>query len=199
MAVKKNYDKYNMFASSSNTEEDEKEDNVSVAARIFERRRQALKQDGASSTESGMSPAEIFKKRKEYLKTATQRTPEQTDILRADREEARKLSQKLSVSPNKKLYATPDQQPQNAGSPFAPIRQTPEQKSQVEEYARQLAEKTKQEKQAKQKREQEQQETKRILDKTGFQDGYQFKRYVDLPNEPDFAETIDKAKNNDPS
>lgn len=199
MAVKKNYDKYNMFASSSNTEEDENEDNVSVAARIFERRRQALKQDGATSTESGMSPAEIFKKRKEYLKTATQRTPEQTDILRADREEARKLSQKLSVSPNKKLYATPDQQPQNAGSPFAPIRQTPEQKSQIEEYARQLAEKTKQEKQAKQKREQEQQETKRILDKTGFQDGYQFKRYVDLPNETDFAETIDKAKNNDPS
>lgn len=190
MAVKKNYDKYNMFASSSNTEEDEKEDNVSVAARIFERRRQALKQDGASSTESGMSPAEIFKKRKEYLKTATQRTPEQTDILRADREEARKLSQKLSVSPNKKLYATPDQQPQNAGSPFAPIRQTPEQKSQVEEYARQLAEKTKQEKQAKQKREQEQQETKRILDKTGFQDGYQFKRYSDLDHEPDFEEWV---------
>ena len=97
MAVKKNYDKYNMFASSSNTEEDEKEDNVSVAARIFERRRQALKQDGATSTESGMSPAEIFKKRKEYLKTATQRTPEQTDILRADREEARKLSQRQSI------------------------------------------------------------------------------------------------------
>lgn len=194
MAVKKNYDKYNMFASSSNTEEDEKEDNVSVAARIFERRRQALKQDGATSTESGMSPAEIFKKRKEYLKTATQRTPEQTDILRADREEARKLSQKLSVSPNKKLYATPDQQPQNAGSPFAPIRQTPEQKSQIEEYARQLAEKTKQEKQAKQKREQEQQETKRILDKTGFQDGYQFKRYVDVNKEPDFNENVQAGK-----
>lgn len=183
-----------MFASSSNTEEDEKEDNVSVAARIFERRRQALKQDGATSTESGMSPAEIFKKRKEYLKTATQRTPEQTDILRADREEARKLSQKLSVSPNKKLYATPDQQPQNAGSPFAPIRQTPEQKSQIEEYARQLAEKTKQEKQAKQKREQEQQETKRILDKTGFQDGYQFKRYVDVNKEPDFNENVQAGK-----
>lgn len=194
MAVKKNYDKYNMFASSSNTEEDEKEDNVSVAARIFERRRQALKQDDATSTESGMSPAEIFKKRKEYLKTATQRTPEQTDILRADREEARKLSQKLSVSPNKKLYATPDQQPQNAGSPFAPIRQTPEQKSQIEEYARQLAEKTKQEKQAKQKREQEQQETKRILDKTGFQDGYQFKRYVDVNKEPDFNENVQAGK-----
>lgn len=199
MATKKNYDKYNMFASSSNTDEDKKKENVSVAARIFERRRQALKQDGATSTESGMSPAEVFSRRREYLKTVTQRTPEQTDILKADREEARKLAQKLSASPNNKLSATPEQKLKNAGSPFAPIRQTPEQKAKVEEYTKYLAEKTKQERQRKQKREQEQQETKRILDKIGYQDGYQFKRYADLPNEPDFAKTVEKAKANVPS
>lgn len=42
MATKKNYDKYNMFSSSAKKEEKEKTENRSVAARIFERRGQAL-------------------------------------------------------------------------------------------------------------------------------------------------------------
>lgn len=90
MAVKKSYDKYNMFSSSTQKEDDEKQKNTSVAARIFERRGQALKQDGATSSDYGMSPAEVFRRRKDLLKTATQRTPEQTDILRSDREQAAK-------------------------------------------------------------------------------------------------------------
>lgn len=87
MATKKNYDKYNMFTSSAKKEE-EKPENRSVAARIFERRGQALKQEGTTSPDYGVSPAEVFRQRKELLKTATQRTPEQTDILRSDREQA---------------------------------------------------------------------------------------------------------------
>lgn len=90
MATKKNYDKYNMFSSSAKKEEKEKAENRSVAARIFERRGQALKQEGTTSPDYGMSPAEVFRQRKELLKTATQRTPEQTDILRSDREQAAK-------------------------------------------------------------------------------------------------------------
>ena len=90
MATKKNYDKYNMFSSSAKKEEEEKPENRSVAARIFERRGQALKQEGTTSPDYGMSPAEVFRQRKELLKTATQRTPEQTDILRSDREQAAK-------------------------------------------------------------------------------------------------------------
>ena len=88
MAVKKSYDKYNMFSSSTQKEDDEKQKNTSVAARIFERRGQALKQDGTTSSDYGMSPAEVFRRRKDLLKTATQRTPEQADILRSDREQA---------------------------------------------------------------------------------------------------------------
>lgn len=145
--------------------------------------------------------AEREREQQEQLKQAVQQdhSKEKTDFFRADREEARKLAQKLSASPNNKLSATPEQKLKNAGSPFAPIRQTPEQKAKVEEYTKYLAEKTKQERQRKQKREQEQQETKRILDKIGYQDGYQFKRYADLPNEPDFAQTVEKAKANVPS
>ncbi|RGO76560.1 hypothetical protein DXB04_29580 [Enterocloster bolteae] len=141
------------------------------------------------------------REQQEQLKQAVQQdhSKEKSDFFRADREQARKIAQRLDASPNKKLYATLDQKPKNAGSPFAPIRQTPEQKVKVEEYTKYLAEKTKQERQQKQKREQEQQETKRILDKVGYQDGYQFKRYIDLPNEPDFAQTVEKAKANDPS
>lgn len=90
MATKKNYDRYNMFSSSAKKEEEEKPENRSVAARIFERRGQALKQEGTTSPDYGMSPAEVFRQRKELLKTATQRTPEQTDILRSDREQAAK-------------------------------------------------------------------------------------------------------------
>ena len=90
MATKKNYDRYNMFSSSAKKEEGEKPENRSVAARIFERRGQALKQEGTTSPDYGMSPAEVFRQRKELLKTATQRTPEQTDILRSDREQAAK-------------------------------------------------------------------------------------------------------------
>ena len=49
MATKKNYDRYNMFSSSAKKEEEEKPENRSVAARIFERRGQALKQEGTTS------------------------------------------------------------------------------------------------------------------------------------------------------
>lgn len=141
------------------------------------------------------------REQQEKLKQAVQQdhSKEKSDFFRADREQARKMAQRLDASPNKKMYETLDHKPKNAGSPFAPIRQTPEQKVKVEEYTKYLAEKTKQERQQKQKREQEQQETKRILDKVGYQDGYQFKRYIDLPNEPDFAQTVEKAKANDPS
>ena len=141
------------------------------------------------------------REQQEQLKQAVQQdhSKEKSDFFRADREQARKMAQRLDASPNKKMYETLDHKPKNAGSPFAPIRQTPEQKVKVEEYTKYLAEKTKQERQQKQKREQEQQETKRILDKVGYQDGYQFKRYIDLPNEPDFAKTVEKAKANDPS
>lgn len=141
------------------------------------------------------------REQQEQLKQAVQQdhSKEKSDFFRADREQARKMAQRLDASPNKKMYETLDHKPKNAGSPFAPIRQTPEQKVKVEEYTKYLAEKTKQERQQKQKREQEQQETKRILDKVGYQDGYQFKRYIDLSNEPDFAQTVEKAKANDPS
>ena len=87
MATKKNYDKYNMFSSSAKKEDGKPEDK-SIAARIFERRGQGLKQEGTTLPNYGMSPAEVFRQRKELLKTATQRTPEQTDILKADREQA---------------------------------------------------------------------------------------------------------------
>lgn len=97
MATKKNYDKYNMFSSSAKKEDGKPEDK-SIAARIFERRGQGLKQEGTTSPNYGMSPAEVFRQRKELLKTATQRTPEQTDILKADREQAAKDYAKQRLS-----------------------------------------------------------------------------------------------------
>ena len=84
MSTRKNYDRYNMTISS--LKEDGEEEKVSAAARIFERRRQAINQEGDVSEDTGMSPVEIFRRRRERLGAATQKIPKQMDGERSDKE-----------------------------------------------------------------------------------------------------------------
>lgn len=114
-----------------------------------------------------------------------------SDFFRADREQAIKEYARLpqNRTPILPSYLTGNHE--SNGTPYAPVLQDKTSRQTIETNTRNAIASRK-------KREQEQQETKRILDKVGYQDGYQFKRYIDLPNEPDFAQTVEKAKSNEP-
>lgn len=134
------------------------------------------------------------REQQEQLKQAVQQdhSKEKSDFFRADREQAIKEYARLpqNRTPILSSYLTGNHE--SNGTPYAPVLQDKTSRQTIETNTRNAIASRK-------KREQEQQETKRILDKVGYQDGYQFKRYIDLPNEPDFAQTVEKAKSNEPS
>lgn len=223
MATKKNYDKYNMFSSSAKKEDGKPEDK-SIAARIFERRGQGLKQEGTTSPNYGMSPAEVFRQRKELLKTATQRTPEQTDILKADREQAARDYAKQRLSRFQSDFygnLTPNTYLDSASSEeLSALRNAEKNRGKLadmaEEYARirtnrpnntvitnnldtagseDLSAWAKQAKEANKKAYQNQ----KAMDQIGFKDeAGAFHRYDSLERqEPDFAEMVGAGKERD--
>lgn len=134
------------------------------------------------------------REQQEQLKQAVQQdhSKEKSDFFRADREQAAQMYAHLPQNRTPILSAYLTGNDESSGMPYAPVLQDKTSRQTIETNTRNAIANRK-------KREQEQQETKRILDKVGYQDGYQFKRYIDLPNEPDFAPTVDKAKLNDPS
>lgn len=223
MATKKNYDKYNMFSSSAKKEDGKPEDK-SIAARIFERRGQGLKQEGTTLPNYGMSPAEVFRQRKELLKTATQRTPEQTDILKADREQAARDYAKQRLSRFQSDFygnLTPNTYLDSASSEeLSALRNAEKNRGKLadmaEEYARirtnrpnntvitnnldtagseDLSAWAKQAKEANKKAYQNQ----KAMDQIGFKDeAGAFHRYDSLERqEPDFAEMVGAGKERD--
>uniref|UniRef100_UPI0035664246 hypothetical protein n=1 Tax=Enterocloster aldenensis TaxID=358742 RepID=UPI0035664246 len=227
MATKKNYDKYNMFSSSAKKEEEEKPENRSVAARIFERRGQALKQEGTTSPDYGMSPAEVFRQRKELLKTATQRTPEQTDILRSDREQAAKEYANIQrkkfqnsfygdMSPNTFMDSASSEELSllgkverergnlsNIAQEYAKARNTRNAVSQNNLYesagSEQLSQMGRSAKEASRNRQKELYQKQKSLNQTGFIDKENnFIRYDSLERQqPDFHEMVEKGRNED--
>lgn len=189
MSTRKNYDRYNMTISS--LKEDGEEEKVSAAARIFERRRQAINQEGDVSEDTGMSPVEIFRRRRERLGAATQKIPKQMDGERSDKEHMQHSTSTMqSKTPILSSYLSGNHE--SRGTSYAAIMQDEINRDAIEERTREATARRK-------KDAQEREAAKRILNKIGYQDGYQFKRYIDLPNEPDFAQTVEKAKANDPS
>lgn len=227
MATKKNYDKYNMFSSSAKKEEEEKPENRSVAARIFERRGQALKQEGTTSPDYGMSPAEVFRQRKELLKTATQRTPEQTDILRSDREQAAKEYANIQrkkfqnsfygdMSPNTFMDSASSEELSllgkverergnlsNIAQEYAKARNTRNAVSQNNLYesagSEQLSQMGRSAKEASRNRQKELYQKQKSLNQTGFTDKENnFIRYDSLERQqPDFHEMVEEGRNKD--
>lgn len=189
MSTRKNYDRYNMTISS--LKEDGEEEKVSAAARIFERRRQAINQEGDVSEDTGMSPVEIFRRRRERLGAATQKIPKQMDGERSDKEHMQHSTSTMqSKTPILSSYLSGNHE--SRGTSYAAIMQDEINRDAIEERTREATARRK-------KDAQEREAAKRILNKIGYQDGYQFKRYIDLPNEPDFAQTVEKAKANEPS
>lgn len=227
MATKKNYDKYNMFSSSAKKEEEEKPENRSVAARIFERRGQALKQEGTTSPDYGMSPAEVFRQRKELLKTATQRTPEQTDILRSDREQAAKEYANIQrkkfqnsfygdMSPNTFMDSASSEELSllgkverergnlsNIAQEYAKARNTRNAVSQNNLYesagSEQLSQMGRSAKEASRNRQKELYQKQKSLNQIGFTDKENnFIRYDSLERQqPDFHEMVEEGRNKD--
>lgn len=176
MSARKNYDRYNMTISS--LKENGEEEKASAAERIFKRRRQVINQEGAVSEEYGISPAEIFRRRRDYLKTSTQRISKQTDREQVQKTVQEPIDKRQRTTP---AYLTGDSS--SIGTSYASVLQDKTSRQTIETNTRNAITSRK-------KREQEQQETKRILAKMGFQDGYQFKRYSDLGHEPDFKEWV---------
>ncbi|MGP8313536.1 hypothetical protein ACG0Z4_21995 [Enterocloster aldenensis] len=121
-----------------------------------ERERGIARSRGSSSQESFNAFLERREaQQREQVAKAFQvdHSKEKTDLFRADREQAREMYKKTSVSPSTNPWGSPAPQLKNAGSPFAPIRQTQEEQDRIAEYAQQLAEenrkKKKQEKERK--------------------------------------------------
>lgn len=112
---------------------------------------------------------------------------EKSDFFRADREQAVKEYAHLPQNRTPILSAYLTGNYESSGMPYAPVLQDKTSRHTIETNTRNAIANRK-------KREQEQQETKKILDKTGFQDGYQFKRYVDVNKEPDFNENVQAGK-----
>lgn len=110
-----------------------------------------------------------------------------SDFFRADREQAIKEYERLPQNRTPILSAYLTGNYESSGIPYAPVLQDKTSRQTIETNTRNAIASRK-------KREQEQKETKRILDKTGFQDGYQFKRYVDVNKEPDFNENVQAGK-----
>lgn len=113
---------------------------------------------------------------------------EKTDFFRADREQAREMYNKKSVSPNQKLWGNPAPQLKNAGSPFAPIRQTQEERDRITEYAQQLAEENKKKK--------EREEAQKAMSKYGFTlpPFAEPISYDEIEQMNDYKEVVEKAK-----
>lgn len=112
---------------------------------------------------------------------------EKSDFFRADREQAIKEYVHLPQNRTPILSAYLTGNYESSGMPYAPVLQDKTSRQTIETNTRNAIANRK-------KREQEQQETKKILDKKGFQDGYQFKRYVDVNKEPDFNENVQAGK-----
>ena len=117
---------------------------------------------------------------------------EKSDFFRTDREQAAKEYARLPQNRTPILSSYLTGKHENSGTPYAPVMQDTTSRQTIESRTRTAISRRK-------KEEQEREASKRILDKVGYQDGYQFKRYIDLPNEPDFTQTVEKAKANDPS
>lgn len=184
MSTRKNYDRYNMTISS--LKEDGEEEKVSAAARIFERRRQAINQEGDVSEDTGMSPVEIFRRRRERLGTATQKIPKQMDGERSDKEHMQHSTSTVqSKTPILSSYLSGNHE--SRGTSYAAIMQDEINRDAIEERTREATARRK-------KDAQEREAAKRILNKIGYQDGYQFKRYMDVNKEPDFNENVQAGK-----
>lgn len=113
---------------------------------------------------------------------------EKTDFFRADREQAREMYDKKSASPNQKLWGNPAPQLKNAGSPFAPIRQTQEDRNRIAEYAQQLAEENKKKK--------EREKAQKAMSKYGFTlpPFAEPISYDEIEQMNDYKEVVEKAK-----
>lgn len=184
MSTRKNYDRYNMTISS--LKEDGEEEKVSAAARIFERRRQAINQEGDVSEDTGMSPVEIFRRRRERLGAATQKIPKQMDGERSDKEHMQHSTSTMqSKTPILSSYLSGNHE--SRGTSYAAIMQDEINRDAIEERTREATARRK-------KDAQEREAAKRILNKIGYQDGYQFKRYMDVNKEPDFNENVQAGK-----
>lgn len=180
MSAKKNYDRYNMTISS--LKEDGEEEKSSIAERIFTRRKQAINQEGAVLEENGMSPAEVFRRRRENLKTVSKRTPKQTEGVQTSNGDVTfSKSPAQNQTPILSSYLTGNHE--DNGMSYVPVMQDKTSREKIESSTRTAIARRK-------KEEQEREEAKRILGKVGFQDGYQFKRYADLSQEPDFEEWL---------
>lgn len=129
------------------------------------------------------------REQQEQLKQAVQpdHSKEKSDFFRADREQAAQTYARLPQNRTPILSAYLTGNYESSGMPYAPVLQDKTSRQTIETNTRNAIANRK-------KREQEQQETKKILDKTGFQDGYQFKRYVDVNKEPDFNENVQAGK-----
>lgn len=128
-----------------------------------ERERGIARSRGSSSQESFNAFLERREaQQREQVAKAFQvdHSKEKTDFFRADREQAREMYKKTSVSPSTNPWGSPAPQLKNAGSPFAPIRQTQEEQDRIAEYAQQLAEENRKKK--------KQEEERKEISKHGF-------------------------------
>lgn len=188
MASKKNYDNYNIVASSKR-DYDVEQEVESAASRIFKRRRELLNQNGAENKDYGYSPAEVFKKRKELMQIRagqSQRTPAQTDVLRADRQQAAELYKQNEIekfNERRSKYLSPYEANKKARENNITNQLIIKGQKQMNDQREQSIDRKK-----------EQQEASRILEKTGIQDGYQFKRYMDMENNPDYLEMVKEGQ-----
>lgn len=133
MSTRKNYDRYNMTISS--LKEDGEEEKVSAAARIFERRRQAINQEGDVSEDTGMSPVEIFRRRRERLGAATQKIPKQMDGERSDKEHIQHSTSTMqSKTPILSSYLSGNHE--SRGTSYAAIMQDEINRDAIEERTR---------------------------------------------------------------
>lgn len=120
-------------------------------------------------------------------KVQVDHSKEKSDFFRADREQAAKEYAHLPQSRTPILSSYLSGNHESRGTSYAAIMQDEINRDAIEERTREATARRK-------KDAQEREAAKRILNKIGYQDGYQFKRYIDVNKEPDFNENVQAGK-----
>ncbi len=120
-------------------------------------------------------------------KVQVDHSKEKSDFFRADREQAAKEYAHLPQSRTPILSSYLSGNHESRGTSYAAIMQDEINRDAIEERTREATARRK-------KDAQEREAAKRILNKIGYQDGYQFKRYMDVNKEPDFNENVQAGK-----